>query len=329
VSDLAVDWFQGKAFNAATLTVAVIGLIIATYAAYYARAALFPPRKRLHVLVKSPTSLLSSDSTLISGIEVKRNGETLTDPFIVDISLKATGRHDIGSVDFDQGRPLSFSLGATTLADVLEVTRHPEDGNVPDYTITEDSRIQIGPDLLKRGTRIDLRMLVDGAPEVSLDAHLMNTEVRLDENPEVEVNQPPLKVWRTGFIAVVIMFTLTVTYSVHALRELSASTDPLAKAFQSDLTVTSYPITSDKPPKGLTKALLHISGSNYYPDSPVLVAITCSGVEAIVYDVDVDKCGDFSANMQVGPLSRNARCNVAANQIKPGPGIAVANVTIT
>ncbi len=110
--DIALELLGGSLFNGLTLLVATTALIAGILAAYYARRALFPPKRQLTLHQSSPTSALSSESLKSKGISLAHNGNPLKEPYLITISMENTGRHAITSEDFDQSRPLSIELGA-------------------------------------------------------------------------------------------------------------------------------------------------------------------------------------------------------------------------
>jgi hypothetical protein len=140
--------------------IGVVGLLLAALAAWYTRAALYPGRE-LTLYVLPPASVISGDARSLvdnlGGVDIG-GGRVVADPYVVAITLEATGRSDVPSSAFDGDRPLSLDVG-TAIVDVLQSD---------DLLVTLDAtRVRIGPELLKRGRRWNLQLLTDGPPDLS------------------------------------------------------------------------------------------------------------------------------------------------------------------
>jgi hypothetical protein len=66
---------EGRAFNALTLALAAIAILVAVVAAWYQRRSNLPLRRQLTIYADPPASLLREVSTEIGGLEVLRNGK--------------------------------------------------------------------------------------------------------------------------------------------------------------------------------------------------------------------------------------------------------------
>jgi hypothetical protein len=115
------------------------------------------------------------------GIEVRRGGRLLADPYVVQVHLVNEGRRDIPSAAFDQQRPLTLDVGAPIL-EILKATGSPE-CEVP-VTI-QGTSVQIGPALIVRRQRMAFSLLVDGsAPRLTCPLPpLIDIDVRYGDPP--------------------------------------------------------------------------------------------------------------------------------------------------
>lgn len=310
----ALDVFQGKTFNIVTIIVALIGLTIAIFGAYYARAALFPARRRISVTMKHPTSLLSDASTAISGIEVIRNHQPLTEPHIVEISIENTGRHDIESAKFDLERPLRIEIGAT-LVDVLKVSTNPISRTIPTYAIDGPSSITVGPDLIKRRSRIEIQILADGIPELHCSEHLIDTKLstHVGISPENErLSAKRLNQTVSSLLMLIAVVSVSaLTYSTHQLASI-LEVSPMISVSSTESSKHTWSFG--------------IQGRHFSPNSLVTILFTCNGVIPIGHTDQSDSQGNLGVVLNAQQIAYGEKCTISAFQIKPKFGIA--NVTL-
>ncbi|MGW4157506.1 hypothetical protein ACWEDF_30610 [Micromonospora chersina] len=173
---MALDLFEGKGFNGATLTVAVLALLVAGVAAYFAREALFPPKRRITIHVLTPVRLLSGARVGLEDVEVSRQGRVLPNPHVITVLIRNTGRHAVASEQFDQGRPLAVDLQAP-----IEALLTSADGESPFGVTVDGSTVRFGPELIRRKQEIPIQVLTSdwSDPEIILTEHLVDTEVRV------------------------------------------------------------------------------------------------------------------------------------------------------
>lgn len=120
---------------------------------YYARRALFPPRRRLSYALESASPLVDQ-SGLQSGsmtIEVLVNGVPLADPHLAVVRLKNSGRHAIASEQFDQQRALEIDLNASVVE--LLSAEADQHGTVIGACAVSGATISFGPEVIKKGKR--------------------------------------------------------------------------------------------------------------------------------------------------------------------------------
>ncbi|MFF0659261.1 hypothetical protein [Micromonospora tulbaghiae] len=173
---MALDLFEGKGFNGATLTVAVLALLVAGVAAYFAREALFPPKRRITIHVLTPVRLLNGARVGLEDVEVSRRGRILPNPHVITVLIRNTGRHAVASEQFDQGRPLTVDLQAP-----IEALLNPAGGQAPSGVVVDGTTVCFGPELIRRKQEIPIQVLTSewSNPEITLTEHLVDTEVRV------------------------------------------------------------------------------------------------------------------------------------------------------
>ncbi|MGW9196581.1 hypothetical protein [Micromonospora chersina] len=178
---MALDLFEGRGFNVATLAVAVLALVVGAVAVYFAREALFPPRRRLSIRLLKPARLLGRAGGEVRDLEVSHRGRVLEDPYVVTVIMRNTGRHAIGSSQFDQGRPIQIDLDAP-----IEALLGPASGQATSSVAVDDRVILFGPDLIRRKQEIQIQVLTSRAPVLSDSAvteHLVDTSVIVEIGP--------------------------------------------------------------------------------------------------------------------------------------------------
>ncbi|MCP2250221.1 hypothetical protein LX86_009012 [Lentzea aerocolonigenes] len=180
--------FEGVPFNAATLSVAALGVLVALAGAFFAWRALFPPRRRLTVTEQSVVSMLSNASHEMTGVEVTRGGQKLVDPHIVSVTVNNAGRHAVTSDHFDQGRPVVIDLGVPVI-EVIKSCYGGKSGFVDVRCSVNGTAVALGPDLLPRKSELVVQVLTSGRPKLtSVDHRLVDTAVQVvDRGREVFV----------------------------------------------------------------------------------------------------------------------------------------------
>jgi hypothetical protein len=194
---LAANLFEGKSFNGLTLAVAVLALLVAVVGAYYARGALFPPKRRLTINIPPPVRLLAHAATQVTDLQVSRDGRVLPDPYVVTLEIRNTGRHAIGSDQYDQGRPIEFDLESP-----VEAVLTPTESTATATLAVKGSCVRYGPDLIRRKQKIVIQVLTSGRPssEYHPVQYLIDTEVSLIQGEY----DPPFKFAARAAVTVLV-----------------------------------------------------------------------------------------------------------------------------
>jgi hypothetical protein len=178
-----VDLADGSHFfTSATFwgpTVGAIVGVLTTAVLVWVTLKAASPKRRLYCEMPVVTPLLRKRPDLPQDIEVRRGGEVLADPHVVNVELTSRGRLDIAREAFDGGEPLRLDVGAP-IVECLNVTTSPSDRPDPAWN-TDSSAFLIGPSHIgKRQTSV-FSLLVDGpSPNLSKPRQsLIDVDIRL------------------------------------------------------------------------------------------------------------------------------------------------------
>jgi hypothetical protein len=121
-------------------------------------------------------------------LEVLYDGKPIPRPGVIWLRLRAKGNKDITTNDFDQQRPLVFDF-QIPIVDILSVESIPDPASPP-VVRYEDTRIIIGPDLVRSGSVLSIAMLIDGkeAKLQSPDTKLIDVQVQRESYSYPQAN---------------------------------------------------------------------------------------------------------------------------------------------
>jgi hypothetical protein len=109
-------------------------------------------------------------------LQVLYDGRLLAHPRVIWVRLRARGRNDIRSEDFDQGRPLVLDFHTKIIA-VLSVDNGSASGSALKRHV-EGTRLEIGPDMIRMGVTLAIAVLVDGPQaELTYESNLANVRL--------------------------------------------------------------------------------------------------------------------------------------------------------
>src|SRR5258708_7322616 len=137
-----------------------------------------------------------------SDLQVTLRGEIIAEPHVLPIRLESRSRRDIRSTDFDQDKPLVLDVGARIVA-VLELKKLSE--SLPGLDIAyEETKVSIGPTLIRRRQTMRFDLLVDGPnPVLTCQSPLVDVTVR-EQRPDVQA----LPRWLVTTMRVIIVSSL-------------------------------------------------------------------------------------------------------------------------
>ncbi|MBU2664002.1 IPT/TIG domain-containing protein [Actinoplanes bogorensis] len=308
--------FNGEFFNALTLIVALIALVVGIFAARYGRRALFPAKRRLMFSALPPAPLLAAESVADHGVSVTYQGRDLTNPHVATISVENNGRHALSSDQFDQDRPIVIDVGVPIRA-ILKASMIPDSGRAFKNG-TDGTEIRLGPDLLNPGETLVLQVLTDGVPETSdLDGRI--TAFLGDTKLDYRIDNGRTSSRGVGAVAgaavvAAMLFIVVggaVAYAVNKIGEVDVSMTPDNGPTGTAVTVTGsdfdrYEVITvliDPMPVWITPSPTPAPSDESSSDSPQpSPSPSLTRVDQPpVAQVQADKDGDFTATFTVPP----------------------------
>ncbi|MFJ1608127.1 hypothetical protein ACIOHS_32815 [Streptomyces sp. NPDC088253] len=124
------------------------------------------------------TRLVHPHDQTDGSLEIRWAGTVLGDPRVVRVRIRNNGRRDVGTADFDGGRPIEVGFRAPIL-DVLSTESSPPTSHAPsaDRSDVHADRLLIKPGRIGRDTEATYSVLVDGEPAFEFRHPLMNVRV--------------------------------------------------------------------------------------------------------------------------------------------------------
>ncbi|MGN9767452.1 hypothetical protein ACTMS2_20105 [Micromonospora sp. SD12] len=207
-------------FNIATIVLSVLALVVATLAARYGRAALFPGKRELRIYWIPPTPLVASSGTKPVSMLFEIENRVLQNPYLTHIELHVGGRHDIKSSDFDQNKPITLNFDTTATL----VTSSSE---LASAISSEGAHVNINPSLLRRGTQLSFDVVTESAPAtITSSDHLIDTQVTITRQPTIaQAHKKLLREWRNLTLGSTAVALLALAMNAVTLREWNKSTD--------------------------------------------------------------------------------------------------------
>ncbi len=130
------------------------------------------PRRVLVYEMVTSSSLLSSHAAGFTEghLQVTMDGKALSDPWVAVVRLENKSRRDIRSSDFDQEKPLTLDLHRG----IAMLRAEPAEESL----VLHDSKITIGPALIRGGSRLDMTLVTDGPPFLTCQSFLVDVKVQ-------------------------------------------------------------------------------------------------------------------------------------------------------
>lgn len=159
------------------------------------------------------TPLLNDRPGMPRDVEVRRAGQLLTYPQIVNIHLVSRGRRDISRDAFDGSEPLCLDVGVP-IVECLQVKVSPSDRAEPLCKV-DGSKLFVGPSLIGRRQTMVYSLLVDGqSPKLSRPQQsLIDVDLRPGETGS---ESPNLRLVRVLLVAVTCAALIVVLQLRHS-----------------------------------------------------------------------------------------------------------------
>ncbi|WP_461072155.1 hypothetical protein [Streptomyces pseudoechinosporeus] len=163
-------WASGTFWGAA----GVITTVLVGIGAIWATLRSAHPKRRIAYEFEA-TALGSRNHTLGSTLELRLNRMVLSNPHIVRVAIKNTGRRDVPSSAFDNATPIRVRL-ETPILEVLNAESVPREAQIPTYEIAEHE-FHIKPSRIGKDVVVTYTLLVDDNPRPSLTSSLVDVRV--------------------------------------------------------------------------------------------------------------------------------------------------------
>jgi hypothetical protein len=252
---MGVNVLDGRTFNGVTVSVALLGLIIAAVALFYGRRAVFPPRRRVTLFVHA--ARIAPAESANRGLHARI------------VTVRNTGRHAIESSRFDRERPLTVDLGAPLRQARTVAAPRPEM-----RIQVRGSAIEFGPELLNPGESITAEVFADHAVARSSGA-ASSGHVLIDTVVEVRWKRPPGPLRRRAprvALALPLIYLLAIGWANGRYDALNY--------------FTAGPTASISPDHGPSRGCVTIRGKGFGIDE---------GIEIVSYDFPAEARAGYPA----------------------------------
>lgn len=163
-----LPWYDSAVWTFVGVLVAVVVGAAGLFLVYLART----PRCELTYGLWLSTPLLRLPSR--PGLQVLFNEQVLAAPHVLWIVLTNTGRRDIPSSAFDQGRPLVLDVGIAIVEVLGDLSNRPS-------VTAEHTTLSIEPTLIRQRQSISFTLLCDGR-KPTLTCHSPLIDVRITQD---------------------------------------------------------------------------------------------------------------------------------------------------
>jgi hypothetical protein len=102
----------------------------------------------------------------------------LTDPQVVLLTIRNSGRAAIASAHYDANEPFPIDLGRPILQLIQVVSEGGPGLKAPPATV-ENGTLRIGPGLIHRKQFLTFSVLVDGEPKLEVERNLVDVDVKI------------------------------------------------------------------------------------------------------------------------------------------------------
>jgi hypothetical protein len=206
---IAAEWYTSGTFwaGAGVAVAALVGgaTVVVTYMGAFSR-------RRLLWGASTVAPLLSAPDGVRGKLELRHDGQLLTDPHVLEVVLTVQGRRDIPSDAFDNDTPIRVEAGVP-IVELLRVVAEPSSPRAPG-TRVDGTALEVGPGLIGRRQKLTFTLLVEGEPDLDCQAHLIDVDPR-----RYDPSAPPGVRW-WGFMVMTAVTTAVVALLTRSLREV-------------------------------------------------------------------------------------------------------------
>ncbi|MGZ9827634.1 hypothetical protein ACXYTP_12065 [Tsukamurella ocularis] len=138
-------------------------------------------RKKISLEVRTQALMQPAARKHDDNLRMTFNDTLVTDPHIVEITIRNTGHKDVSSKDFDGDDPVTFTVSAPIVADL-------PNSDLPSKIVTdkEAGKILVHPRKIAVREEIQTRFLVDGVPKIELEnSPLLDTDITDARNERI------------------------------------------------------------------------------------------------------------------------------------------------
>ncbi|MDX3658541.1 hypothetical protein PV646_14640 [Streptomyces sp. ID05-26A] len=261
----AASIFEGTQFNAMSLAVTTVGLLVSIAAAYFALRGPRASETALFFRERSVASILSSASHEMTGIAVTRNGETLIQPHIAVVEIENNGRKAVKSDHFDQDRPIVIDLDAPVV-EVIRSSYLQGEESVGFKSSIDGTEVRLGPDLLPEKAVLTVQALTAGRPQLkSIDCRLANIKKAIR-------TQNPIQVAAGGLLRRGALVVVAILIGAAAGGAIAAAQKPAVSVKLAHMAVSS--VSQDDQKQVIDDVEIYVQGYNFKEKEGLSLTIT-------------------------------------------------------
>jgi hypothetical protein len=137
--------------------------------------------RRREILFSYDTTSLLPKGRQSGPLQVTYRDIPVKNPHLTTIRVKNIGPYDIGTQQFDAGRPLKISLNCP----MYGLTRNSSPSSTVSTAIGEQGVLELTPMLIRRGEEWITEVVTEGEAKPKLDSPLIDTDVTRDSDQNI------------------------------------------------------------------------------------------------------------------------------------------------
>jgi hypothetical protein len=140
-------------------------------------------RRIITYVLRAAEPLIHFPVNVTPDLQVTHHGKPVENPHIIVVGLSYRGRKDLRSETFDKGEPLCVDVGSKITA-LIRSTFTPSIAPTPAVKVN-DTRIEIGPSLIRKRLAMEFVVLTDG-PDAVLNLYSPLADVKIRQQKQEE-----------------------------------------------------------------------------------------------------------------------------------------------